>query len=202
MKLITIFITLILAIFLISSFFTHRDQKIKVVVCPTYYYLEEILIENNYEVIKTKSSAESFALLKTNSADLILTGRTAKQIEKVPNLDFIVIGEEGYSFLGRESNTINHSQMANLNFVTDLDAEKIKNEFPIKNLRKVADVYDFSDQEIIITNWENTDFEKADIVHVLKNNGERDPLSRRLNIYYLNENENPAKELISLIKPL
>ncbi len=193
---------LIIVIFLIS-FFSMKSQQntdIKIALCPTYYYLENTLVSNDYEVIKTDSSSESFNLLKNNSVGLILTGRTAKPSEIISDLDFIIVGKEDYSFLGKESDIIYNDQMQELNFVTDLDEEDLKSKFPIKNIRKVEDVYDFIDNEIIITSWENTDFDKAEIVHVLNRTGEREPLSRKLNIYYVKSNENLASDLYTLIK--
>lgn len=197
------FVLPLLVFLLLAGVFLSKSEEsmqIRVAICPNYHYLEDFLTENNYQVIKTNSSSESFNLLKNHSTDLILTGRTAKPSEVIPNLDFIVIGEEGYSFLSRELVVIQHSQMADLYFVTDLDEERLKNIFPIKNIKKAEDIYNFTDDEILITSWENTDFNKAEIIHVLKDNGQRDPLSRRLSIYYLKTNESLALNLSNLIK--
>lgn len=194
---------LLVSLFAISGYLSKQDEsaEIKVAICPTYHYLEDSLLESNYRVIKTNSSSENFELLENRSTDLILTGRTAKPSEVITNLDFMVVEEEGYSFLSREPKIIQHSQMADLYFVTDLDEERLKKIFPIKNIEKVEDIYNHTNDKILITSWENTDFSKAEITHVLKDNGQRDPLSRRLSIYYLKSNKSLATDLFNTIKP-
>ncbi len=68
-----------------------------------------------------------------------------------------------------------------------MDVESLENELSIDNIidniQEVKNVYEHLNDGIVITSWENTDYAKANIVHVMKDNGERIKLSRRPTIY-------------------
>jgi hypothetical protein len=47
----------------------------------------------------------------------------------------------------------------------------------------VEDIYEYLDKGIVITSWENTDYRRTAIVHVIEDNQERLALSRRPTLY-------------------
>jgi len=58
------------------------------------------------------------------------------------------------------------------------------------NISQVENVYQYMDEGIIITSWENTDYNRAEIIHLLENNGRRVKLSRQATAYYKDKSIN------------
>lgn len=170
---------------------------IKVAACPTCFDLAKNIQAEKYEIIKTGSTAESLVLLQNNTVDLVLAGRTLKPHE--PQMDSLLI-KQGYSFLSSSNATIFIDQLKNYKIYTDLDEEELKQNFNIEKIQTVDNVYEYLDEGIIITSWENTDYTKAAIVHVLENNNRRVRLSRRPTVYCPNVCEEQAQELVLYLK--
>jgi len=173
------------------------QEKIKIAACPTCFELSKKLDREKYQIIKTSSTSESIDLLNKGQADMILAGRTLKPNE--PEFDSLLIAE-GYSFLSSQESIIYLDQLNDFNIYTDLDAEVLKNMFPIQKIEKIDDIYEYLDKGIVITSWENTDYIKASIVHVLENNGERAKLSRRPTVYCPSICGKEAQELVLLLE--
>lgn len=173
------------------------QEKIKIATCPTLYELSKKLDLEKYQVIKTGSTAQSIALLESGQVDMILAGRTLKPNE--PQMDYLLI-DEGYSFLSNQEATIFVDQLNDYNIYTDLNAEELKQKFPIEKIQTVGNVYKYLDKGIIITFWENTDYEQAGIVHLLEKNGTRVKLSRRATVYFPIICDNKAQALVELLK--
>lgn len=160
----------------------NADQRIiKIAVCPTYHQLVEKTNEQKFEFVQTSSTAESLDLLEKGEVEMILTGRLLKPDE--PQHDLLVVGQEGYSFLGQQEKIIFEEDLKNYDIFTDLEPEEIKNKFSVEQVFAVDDVYNFLDQGIVITSWENTDYTRAGMIHLLEKDGRRNILSRRLNLY-------------------
>ncbi len=208
-----IIIPLILTIIIAAGFFVfnfnrqNKDQvitdempaqeKIRIAACPTCYELSKKLELEKYQIIKTNSTAQSIALLESGQADMILAGRTLKPNE--PQMDYLLV-DEGYSFLSNQEVTIFIDQLNNYNVYTDLNEEELKEKFPIEKIQTVGNVYDYLDKGIIITSWENTDYNKAGIVHLLEGNRGRVKLSRRPTLYCPNVCDEKAQELVLYLK--
>ncbi len=156
------------------------NEKIRIAACPSCYKVAGRLDTARYKIIPTQSTSQSIALLQAGQADMILAGRTLKPGE--PLLDSVALGE-GYSFLGSEEISIRSSQLDDYTFFTDLDAEKISTLFGITNVTHTDDVYEYLEKGIVLTTWENTDYGKARVVHVIENDGQRFALSRRPTLY-------------------
>jgi hypothetical protein len=172
-------------------------KKIKIAVCPTYHKMAKNIDAEEYEFIETGATAESLNLLKNNKADMILAGRALKPTE--PKLKSLLVKKEGYSFLSDQVKVIKVGDLNNYDIYTDLDSALIKKEFSIKKIHEVDDVYKFLDKGIVITSWENTDYARAEIVHVLEDSGERAPLSRRPTLYFSQTREEDANKLKFLL---
>ncbi|MDZ7611205.1 MAG: hypothetical protein U5L10_00380 [Candidatus Moranbacteria bacterium] len=175
---------------------SHKSEKIKVAACPTCFELAKNVNADKYEIIKTGSTAESIALLKNNRADIIMAGRTLKPGE--PQMDSILI-KEGYSFLSSREGVVYIEELKDKIVYTDLDLEKIEKAFPAQKIEQVENVYEYLDKGVVVTSWENTDYTKAAIVHVLEENGERIVLSRQPTVYCPSACKEEARELASLI---
>lgn len=193
----TIFIILLFFLITLSMFFIKNgnsniknaennnmvENKIKVAVCPTFYDYNLSNILNNYETIKTSSTAESLNLLSSNLVDYVLAGRKLKPNEENNDLEFKILENIGYSFLSNKINSITTEYFDSHVFYTDLDLENIKKDLNIKNIQKVDNIYDYLDNGIIITLIENTDYSRANLVHVLDENNNRLKLSRTPILY-------------------
>jgi len=162
-----------------------NNKKVNIALCPTYYNLNDYLEENNFKVIKTSSSAESFAMLASSETDYVLSGRTPRLDEGAFLGEFL--SSRGYSFLANYPETINSNELLNRKIYTDLDWEIIKEEFTLNDVTFVDDVYNYISEGIIITSWENTNYSRAEIVQVINTDGERHPLSRRPILYCQNK---------------
>jgi hypothetical protein len=158
--------------------------KKKIAVCPTFFNLLRNNSElSSLEIIKTKSTAESLSVLDNNLVDYSLAGRILKPEEK--KFPYKIIGA-GFSFMSENEITLKEEDLKKEKFYTDLDVENLKNIFKINQLEKVESVYEYSKRGIIITSWENTNYEKAQIVHILNEDGTRNILSRIPIIYCKN----------------
>jgi len=172
-------------------------KKIKIAVCPTYHKMAKNIDAEEYEFIETKSTAESLNLLKSNNADMVLAGRVLKPSE--PKLKSFLVKKEGYSFLSDQVKVVKVKELNNYNIYTDLNGALIKKAFSIKKINQVDDVYKFLDKGIVITSWENTDYAKAEIVHVMEDSGERVSLSRRPALYFSPTHKEDANKLRSVL---
>ncbi len=172
------------------------QEKIKIAACPTCFEITKNINTDKYEIIKTASTAESLSLLQERKVDMILAGRTLKPDE--PQMDGLLI-KEGYSFLSDKEITIYFDQLKNQTIYTDLDIEDIKNVLSLQKIEQVNNVYNYLDKGIVITSWENTDYARAKITHILKTNGERFELSRRPTIYCPHICGQEAREIALLL---
>jgi hypothetical protein len=174
-------------------------KKIKIAVCPTYHKMAKNINAEEYEFVETNSTAESLNLLKNNTVDMILAGRVLKPSE--PKLKSLLIKKEGYSFLSDQVKKVSVKDLNNYDIYTDLlDVALVKENFSIKKVHQVDDVYKFLSKGIVITSWENTDYARAEIVHVLESSGERAMLSRRPTLYFSMVYEKDANKLMSVLK--
>ncbi len=155
------------------------EEKNKIAACPTYHYLEEKLPEN-FEIVKTDSTSQSFNLLNKGKVDLVFSGRTLKPQD--PSYDYEIIGE-GYSFINKNGGIILERDLKNYTLYTDLNSVEIKEKFSVKDIFEVENIYDFIDKGIVITSWDNTDYDRSELIHFLNDLGERNYLSRRLTLY-------------------
>ena len=160
--------------------FNESSKPIKIAVCKTYHQIAEKLDSSQYEVVKTSSTAQSISLLKNGVVDMIISGRTLKPGEQAS--DQLII-KDGYSFLSDKETTLYSDDLKKYKIFTDLEAEKIKKIFPVNEIIEVNDIYSHLGQGILITSWENTDYSRAQIVHLLEKNGQRVTLSRRPTVY-------------------
>ena len=172
-------------------------KKIRVAVCPTYHKMVESIDTEEYEFVKTGATAESLSLLMNNYADIVLAGRVLKPSE--PKLQSILVREEGYSFLSDHSRMVMVKDLNRYDIYTNLDIALIKKLFSVEKVHQVDDVYESLDKGIVITSWENTDYARAEIVHVLQDSGEREPLSRRPTLYFSQAHAKEANDLKALL---
>lgn len=171
-------------------------EKIKIAACPTCFEMAENINIDKYEIIKTASTAESIALLRDQKVDMILAGRTLKPDE--PRMDGFLI-KEGYSFLSDKEIVVYADQLKNQAIYTNLDVENIKSALLLEKIEWVDNIYDYLDKGIVITSWENTDYARAEIVHVMEESGERFKLSRQPTIYCPHICDQKAREIALLI---
>lgn len=210
-SIITIIVFVIIVIFLLVilknynndqklSIDSLRLEKIKIAACPACFSVIQKLGQSQYEIVPTASTAESVMLLEKGLVDFIIAERTHKPGE--PLLDYHII-EQGYSFLGETEKTIRAEDLVKYEIFTDQDPEEMKLLFPIGNVVTVDNVYEYLDKGIIVTSWENTDYTKAQIIHILENDGERLVLSRRPTLYCLSScNDDKASALVAFLKLL
>jgi len=173
----------ILSILFIVMFISWCTQKkeVRIATCPTF---QDVLYETDFLVRETQSTSESLHLLKRGYVDYVLWWRTPKPGEIYQEYKILW---SGYSFLSKNSLTISDNELQTQVFYTDLDdLDNIKKIFWIQNLEKVENIYDYVQENIIITSWENTDYEKADIVHVLHTSWER-YIESRIPVLYCRE---------------
>lgn len=76
----------------------------------------------------------------------------------------------------------------------------IKEKHEQRKIQTVDNVYKYLDKGIVITSWENADYTKAEIFHLLERNGERVRLSRRPTLYCPNVCDKRAQELAVYLK--
>lgn len=183
-------------LFLASSRYPsqEKDKELVVAACPTFYYMLEELKIIGLKTIETNTTAESLYYLEQGKADLIIAGRALKPGE--PEAFFKIIGP-GYSFLADREFAISEKEMINYRFFTDLSLKELTEKFPhiAKDKITVANnIYDHLSDGIIITSIENTDYSRAEIVHVFREDGSRHRFSRTPVIYYLNQEVLPYYE--------
>ena len=145
-----------------------EKKRIKIAACPTCIDSVGTIEDERYEIVPTASTAESLQLLRYEEVDMILAGRTLKPGEA--KMEAIVL-EQGYSFLSKEGGFLYRDELHDQTFYTDLKKEEIEKKIALETIQEVEDVYEYIDQGIIITSWENTDYGRAKIVHIKERMG-------------------------------
>ena len=172
----------------------------RVAACPTHHHMLPALDRGDFQTTRASSTGESLKMMKEGEVDLVISGRNLKPGE--PELESLKLAE-GYSFLAEEGFSITEDEMEEYNFYTDLDKDSVINDFlsiTKENLTQVEDVYEKSDDGIVVTSFENTDYEKAEIVNIYDGFGRRVEKTRRPTLFFREENRDKAEEIINLIK--
>ncbi|NCD00520.1 hypothetical protein EOL94_00245 [bacterium] len=160
-------------------------EKTSIATCPTYYEIANLLDKNEYEIIKTDSSSESFNLLRSRDVEYVLSGRPPKPNERDFEKEFIT--KNGYSFIGTQEKVINKDDLKNETICTDLDKERVVLEFNLQKVDIVEEIADCPSNSIIITSWGNTDYSRFNVVHIVNEDESRHILSRTPILYCLND---------------
>ncbi len=166
--------------------------KIKVAVCPTFYYFFDNLKDgDNIEVFKEKSTSEGLFLMEKGSVDVVISGRPLKQGETLLLSEKI---GEGYDFIYKEEIVVFEEEMSEMLFYTDLEVEKVINDFKYissKNITKIEKIEDYVERGVVITVLDNLLI--GEVVHILNQDGSRVRLSRLPRVYY--PKETPRKNI-------
>ena len=168
--------------------------------CPTHHSLLPGLDNGDFKTVRTASTGESVRLFRREDVDFIISGRKLKPNE--PDLESEKLGE-GYSFLAESTLSITEDEMADLQFFTDQNPEKLVSEFEglsKENLKYVEYPYTRIDDGIVITSFENTDYSKGELVHIYDGFGRRVEKTRRPTLFFREEDRDKAEEIINLIK--
>ena len=163
-----------------------REEDIIVAACPTFHYMLKKLEDvEGVRVVKTASTGETLKMIDEEIVDVGISGRPLKKGE--PSLSYEIIGG-GYDFVFSGEFAIREQDMSKFLFYTDIEKEKILEDFEHisnDNLTKVDDAKKYTKEGVVIT-FLNGRME-SESVYILKNNGERVRLSRRPRVYYLPE---------------
>ncbi|MFP4514677.1 MAG: hypothetical protein ACLFNO_01580 [Parcubacteria group bacterium] len=173
-----------------------KNNELKIAACPTYSELLLLKQDNWYNVLSTRSTAESLTLLNKNLVDYVVSGRPPKPLES--DYKYFYVNKSGYSFLGDSSVSYYLDDLKDMKIYTDLkdvDVEFLEGDLKLNNIIKVDDVYNRDDNSLAITTWENTDYSKDSIVHIYNKNNNRYELSRTPIIYC----KNCDQEVINLL---
>ncbi len=181
-----------------SSLSTSMESRTVVAACPTFHYMLEVLEKEGFDVVKTSSTSESIKLFLKEETDFFISGRRLKPSEPSP---FFKILGPGFSLLASHEIVILEEEMEKILFYTDLDLEEILEKFPFlqNNLLKVEDIYEYLNKGVLITSVENTDYRKAEPVHVLGPSGKRSRFSRTPLLYYSKE-EHKTEEIVRILR--
>lgn len=158
-----------------------QTEKIKMATCPTYYNIATSLPALEYEVVRTNSTAESVGLLGNGLVDYVLSGRQLKPNEGYFEREFI--SKEGYSFVSTKDKIVNINNLEDEIVCTDLDKEIVETDLNLKNITQIQEISECESGSIIITSWDNTDYNKFKVVHVVNSDGSRHVLSRTPILY-------------------
>lgn len=167
---------------------TKDSEAIKVAICSTYQYLFDEISAYGYVVVKTNSTAESIDRLRKREVDVVISGRKPLPSELDLQYKMLVLPNR-YSFLSTESIPVTSEDLGLSKVYTDQNIEEIKTQFTLNEIKSVNNVYEYLNEGIVITSWENTDYSKASVVHVLQRDGTRHPNSRTPVVYSTNQNK-------------
>lgn len=170
---IAILIIFLLAIFIIAFSWESKEENIdptKIAACPTFYFRINHLDSENFSLILSDSTSESLSMLARGQVDYAVGGRSLLPHE--PNFNFSVVGH-GFSFLSDQTKVIYDYQLSNIPLYTDLDIEILRENFGDLDYIAVDDVYDYLEDNIVITEWDNSDFNRAEIVHLIRYDNSR-----------------------------
>ncbi len=176
-----------------------RKEEIVVAACPTFHYmLNKIEEEQIADIVRVANTAEGLGLLSDKKIDILISGRALMPGE--PDYSFTVVGP-GYDFIYKNEIIINEPEMMFVPFYTDLDLEKIIEDFryiSTDNIERVDDIDRYLGQGVVITLLE--DKMKGEPVHITENNNSRVRLSRRPRMYYSSDtNKNILEEVENII---
>jgi hypothetical protein len=195
-----IFLIIFLVLFAFLLFKKNIEKPVIVAACPTFHYMLDELKSKGVNVIETDSTAESLYYLENKKADLIISGRSLKKEEHKGYL-YEIIGQ-GYDFVFYYEIEINEREMEEIVFYTDIEKQKIIDDFQYiteENLIEVENIEDYIKKGIVITHLE--DKTEYGIVHVLNEFNRRAHLTRRPRIYYPSKNDlNQIREVETILK--
>lgn len=161
---------------------------VKIATCPTFYSnLSQLNSIDHFSVILTSSTSDSLAMLEKRQVDYALGGRTLMPEEQ--NFSFEIIGE-GFSFLSDRSFSLYDYNLSSHTIYSDINLDVLKANFGDLNYQIVDNIYDYLEDNLIITAWENTDYTQAEIVHLLRFDNSRNIKSRIPIVYCQNTCDN------------
>ncbi len=155
-----------------------KQKLVRIAVCPTFLDLANALDPKEFSIIETESTSESLKLLDIGSVDYVLAGRPPKPHEKDYQTEFI--STKGYSFMGGYERVINKDALDREKICTDLESILIGIDL---SLKKVNDIDECSQEDVIITSWVNTDYRRFQLIHIMNSDGARFILSRTPVLY-------------------
>ncbi len=160
-----------------------NEKVFSVAACPTFHSkVDELKKSKKINIIKTNSTAESLKLIGSKEVDLIISGRALKKEE--PKLLFEKIGP-GYDFIFDKELVIFEKEMQFVPFYTDLNLEKIINDFKYiseNNLTKIEEPKNYLNKGVVISFL--NDYLIGESVHILNEDKSRVYLSRLPRLYY------------------
>ncbi len=176
-----------------------QQGEVVVAACPTFHYmLDKIEEEQKATIIRVANTAEGMGLLIDEKTDILISGRALMPEE--PDYSFRVVGP-GYDFIYKNEIIISEQEMMFVPFYTDLDSEKIIEDFKyisVDNIERVDDIDRYLDQGVVVTLLEGR--MKGEPVHIIENNNSRVRLSRRPRMYYAPDTDkNILDEVESII---
>ncbi len=173
----------------------NKKEEIMVAACPTFYYmLDKIEEDKTATTVRVANTAEGMGLLSDKKIDILISGRALKIGES--DYFFRVVGK-GYDFIYKNEIIISEQEMMFVPFYTDLDLEKIIEDFKyisIDNIERVDDIGNYLDKGVVVTLVE--DKMKGESVHIIGNNNLRVRLSRRPRMYYSSDVSGDVLEMV------
>jgi hypothetical protein len=170
----------ILLAFLFILFYSNKDDdqfRPRIAVCPTFFPYLESKLKDQVDIIKTTSTAHSLSLLTQGKVDHVLAGRPLKPAENNYQQVFLDINS-GLSFVASLESSYYLNDLKDMPIYTNLEIDEIKKDLALNNLIFIEDIYTRPEPSLAITNWINTDYSRAPIVHILNTDDSRYLLSR------------------------
>lgn len=172
----SLFIFIVAALIFVFNKEKESSSTVKVATCPTFYEsLNKLNNKSDYSIILTSSTGASLAMLRRGQVDYVLGGRILYPNEA--NFNQQIIGE-GFSFLSQRNFSVYDYDLYSYPIYSDLSEDLLRENFGNLDYNIVDDVYDHLNENLVITSWENTDFSRAEIVHLLRVDGSKNIKSR------------------------
>lgn len=152
-----------------------------VAICPTMdRVMSKEIVLNEYTFVNVGSTSEAVSLLNEGYVDYAISGRIPMEEEGMGEYAHLRRGDgqERFSFLSNIVEVVNTSELNNYEIYTDLEEGVLEVIFDLERIEYVENIYDFSSNGILITSWENTDYTRASIVHIMENETSRNIFSR------------------------
>ena len=151
----------------------------QIAVCPTMYgIMSKEIVYDDFVFLNVDSTSEGVLLLDSGGSDFVISGRIPVQEENIGEYVHLSDGIDSFSFLSNVVDMAYTSELNNYEIYTDLEEGILEMTFGLEAVEYVENVYDFSFMGILVTSWNNTDYNKATIVHIMENDTERNILSR------------------------
>jgi hypothetical protein len=151
----------------------------RIAICPTMdRVISKEIVYDEYFFVNVDSTSEAVLLLNNGEVDYVISGRIPSAEEGIGEYLHLYDGLDRFSFLSNIREFVYTLELNSYPIYTDLEEGILEDMFSLNDINYVEDVYEYLDEGIVVTTWQNTDYTKGSLVHIMDSGTSRNIFSR------------------------